>query len=1018
MAGVTLAWAGLTIPPASSINRTAAGAAQRQIAAAGARSAIPFTYGRDRLGALMLNILPASAGSPTLLVQCLWGHAIDSIDEVRLNDLALPPGSAITHYGGQQTTADAALVAGFAAQGITYSDTLSGYAYSVFAMPTRAFDGQLNVSARIAGRRVYDPRADSTAGGSGSQRLADSATWAWSENPALALADFLRSPTYGCGEALDWASVATAANHSDAMIGTPAETRRRIGVSFVQPAPVAEIAETLRAYAGCWLVRYSGAIRLIPDEDSAPVAHLDHAAGNIAAIGALVTRDLGNAPTAVEVVYTDTAQVPWRDAAAVAQVPGAGTTLPWRLSTVRLPGIHRYGQALREATERLAKLRQAGLSTTLELFDGGIAFEPADIVQVSHPVGLVTMPMRITAVEMTGAGQWQLALTQHDSAAYSTLVASAASAPDAALVNPAGPPGTVAGFAATREPGSVRVRWTANAESDVTGYELRLGGTGWADSTPLDGTAPTIVGGTTHLWVHPGSGTYTLRIKARDAEGLESAAAASITFAVDALSVRDIDYTGDLDATRNVTYRQAPDPVSSPGGVVNGDIWLQLDGGGLVIATKHRVGGAWIDGPTGPAGLNNATVLIYRRAASTPAVPSGTVTYTFVGAGVSGLDNGWTVTVPSGTDPLYVTAAAASSSGPSDTIATGEWAAPVIQSRDGAAGAAGLNAATVYLFRRTTSATAPALPSASVTYTFSSGAATGLTEGWTQTLPTSGGAYRWVTTATALSTDSDDTIGTAEWAAAALLAEDGVDGAAGQDAARLEVSPAAASVQALLDGTVQSGGLDGAVFACKVFAGSSDVSASWTLSRTSGSGVTSSISGATVTTTALTVDTGTIDITATRSGWPTLTQRVTLTKVRSAPNAGPNAVFLASTSAAASSGTATARIRFRADGTVQFRANGGSWATADNWYSPTTSGVGSSPGYWMRASKTSEFGSGTFSGTLDQWLKLDTDREYTAARGPAEGVYGVSLLYRIASDAGGSNIVASVQGSVEAEIAL
>lgn len=86
---------------------------------------------------------------------------------------------------------------------------------------------------------------------------------------------------------------------------------------------------------------------------------------------------------------------------------------------------------------------------------------------------------------------------------------------------------------------------------------------------------------------------------------------------------------------------------------------------------------------------------------------------------------------------------------------------------------AGANAATVYLFQRTASATAPSLPTDSVTYTFATGAATGLTNGWTQALPATGGAYRWITTATALGTGSTDTIATGEWAAAALMAQDG-----------------------------------------------------------------------------------------------------------------------------------------------------------------------------------------------------------------------------------------------------
>jgi hypothetical protein len=182
---------------------------------------------------------------------------------------------------------------------------------------------------------------------------------------------------------------------------------------------------------------------------------------------------------------------------------------------------------------------------------------------------------------------------------------------------------------------------------------------------------------------------------------------------------------------------------------------------------------------TGTAGLNTALVYIYQRSATAPAVPSTTATYTFATGGITGLNNGWTATVPAGSNPLYVTVATASASTTTDTIATGEWASPVIMAQDGAAGAAGLNVATVFLFQRTASASAPTLPSTTATYTFSTGVSTGQNNGWTQSMPSSGGAYRWMTTATAVATGATDTIANTEWAAASLLAQDGATGATG-----------------------------------------------------------------------------------------------------------------------------------------------------------------------------------------------------------------------------------------------
>jgi hypothetical protein len=72
---------------------------------------------------------------------------------------------------------------------ITATDEFAGIALAVvdlFYDPDIFPQGIPNVSARIRGAKVYDPRADSTQpGGSGSQRLATPSTWVWSENSAL-----------------------------------------------------------------------------------------------------------------------------------------------------------------------------------------------------------------------------------------------------------------------------------------------------------------------------------------------------------------------------------------------------------------------------------------------------------------------------------------------------------------------------------------------------------------------------------------------------------------------------------------------------------------------------------------------------------------------------------------------------------------------------------------------------------------------------------------------------------------
>jgi hypothetical protein len=432
VAVVDLQYGHLQIPPASALNSAARG--ERQLGAAGQRSVIPLTYGQDRIGGLILNVIRPSASSTNVLVSVLWGYALGSVSDVTLSDQALPTGATVTTYLGSQTTADPALVAAFTAAGITYTDTLQGYAYSVVDLPIRAFEGRLDLAAVVTGRKVYDPREDSTQpGGSGSQRLADPSTWQWSNVPALCLADWLANSSYGCGRAVDWATVATVANANEAYVGTSSQRRRLMGLSFVQATPASEVLEALRAYAGCWVVPGAAGMRLIADADTAAVASYSHASGQIASIEPLALRDMSSQPTVVEVMWTDRSVIPWRERSQLAQLTGAGSTRPWRLSQVRLPGIQRAGQAAREAAERLLKLTLTDRSTSIEVFDVGVRHEVGDVIQVTHPLGLTAAKFRVTAVEMPGHGRWRLALAEHDPAVYSDLTTG-----DPTTVDPSG----------------------------------------------------------------------------------------------------------------------------------------------------------------------------------------------------------------------------------------------------------------------------------------------------------------------------------------------------------------------------------------------------------------------------------------------------------------------------------------------------------------------------------------------------------------------------------------------------
>jgi len=205
-------------------------------------------------------------------------------------------------------------------------------------------------------------------------------------------------------------------------------------------------------------------------------------------------------------------------------------------------------------------------------------------------------------------------------------------------------------------------------------------------------------------------------------------------------------------------------------------------------------------GAPGANGLNSARVLIYQRAASEPARPSVSTTYTFASGALTGLNNGWSTSIPAANgQPLWVSAATASGTGTTDTIAAGEWVTPAVLATDGASGTNGLNQATVFLCRR--SPTSPPVPSVTSTFTFSNGTLTGQNNGWTQGVP-AGTDPVWVITAAAISTGATDTILTNEWSNPTILAQNGTNGANGLNTAAVFIYQRAATAPAAPTGTV------------------------------------------------------------------------------------------------------------------------------------------------------------------------------------------------------------------------
>lgn len=111
-------------------------------------------------------------------------------------------------------------------------------------------------------------------------------------------------------------------------------------------------------------------------------------------------------------------------------------------------------------------------------------------------------------------------------------------------------------------------------------------------------------------------------------------------------------------------------------------------------------------------------------------------------------------------------------------------------------------------------------------------------------------------------------------------------------------------------------------------------------------------------------------------------------------------------------GLAAASVRFRRDGSIESREGAASaWVPMGQWYRGGAADVGDT--HWLRAVNLG--GDALNAGTLDTWLQLNVDREFTQSLASGPAIERTGLQYRISTSSGGSPIVCSGQGTLEAE---
>ena len=191
-------------------------------------ASIPIVYGKRQVG--ICRVFVESSGSDNAYlyiagVICEGGNGgIESIDEIYIDDKLVTWSGSLTNGTLRTVNSSdtnfykegASLISVQAFYGLDNQSAsslldestnwdsnykLSGVAYLAFKFTWNqdAFGSLPDVKVVLKGKKIYDPRLDTTKGGSGSHRQDDSTTWAYSNNSALVLLDYLRNARYGKG---------------------------------------------------------------------------------------------------------------------------------------------------------------------------------------------------------------------------------------------------------------------------------------------------------------------------------------------------------------------------------------------------------------------------------------------------------------------------------------------------------------------------------------------------------------------------------------------------------------------------------------------------------------------------------------------------------------------------------------------------------------------------------------------------------------------------------------------------
>ncbi|MAT70358.1 MAG: hypothetical protein CMJ58_12635 [Planctomycetaceae bacterium] len=387
--------------PASRINEFARDPVQRSISVAAADQMLPIVYGRANVPGLLFA--QGLIGTDLVVGYALCVGEIDAIEMVQINDIdaSTITGVTVTNYLGTPTQGvDATLSSAI----VAYNDSMRfdagngwrGIAYVVLRITDTAdVGGWPRMRATIRGRKVYDPRTDTTV---------------YSDNTALCTADLISDLDYGLG--LTATNVADVADWCDSLLSDGTTKLSRIALVLDNPRPILpDWLDLLSSYGEFYWIHEGADIKLVRDSSvdlSATPIEREWIAGTLS----VRHEDTADAPRSVDVMYTvpRTDSLPWATDSVRRELAGGAVTP----TTLKMEGIFSAVEADNKALAKLNRM-QSRVTISCDVPDRGITYQVGDVIRLDSPArGITELPMRVLEVGMSGPGRYRISGEMYD----------------------------------------------------------------------------------------------------------------------------------------------------------------------------------------------------------------------------------------------------------------------------------------------------------------------------------------------------------------------------------------------------------------------------------------------------------------------------------------------------------------------------------------------------------------------------------------------------------------------------